>query len=70
VSDDEGPGRVLAVRALPGANCSSVGSVIDLLFATGVVAGALLVAVDAALAARADAPADDDPPEATDESAR
>jgi hypothetical protein len=68
VSDD-GKGRVIAVRALPGANCSSVGSVIDLLFATGVVAGALLVAVDAALSARAEALPSEDGPEADDESA-
>lgn len=48
-SASEGEGRVLAVRALPGANCSSVGSVIDLLFVAGVAGGALLVAVTAAL---------------------
>ena len=41
---------ILVIRAGPGANCSSVGSVIDLLFAAGVVGGALLVAVTAALA--------------------
>ena len=40
---------VLAVRALPGANCSSVGSVIDLLFAAGTVSGVLLLAVTVAL---------------------
>ena len=40
---------VLVVRALPGGNCSSVGSVIDLLFAAGAVSGMLLVAVTIAL---------------------
>ena len=66
-SGDDGEGRVLAVRALPGANCSSVGSVIDLLFVAGAVGGALLVAVTAALREQErDAPA----PEETDEDAR
>ena len=37
------------VRPSGGANCSSVGSVVDLLFAAGAVGGALLVAVTAAL---------------------
>ncbi|MCS6898972.1 MAG: hypothetical protein RMJ98_04860 [Myxococcales bacterium] len=60
------PPRV--VRSLGGANCSSVGSVVDLLFVTGTLGGALLVAVTAALdelasencnevAARGDTPA-------------
>lgn len=40
---------VLSVRALPGANCSSVGSIIDLLFAAGAVSGMLMVAVTVAL---------------------
>ncbi len=42
-------GKVLMVRPMPGANCSSVGSVVDLLFASGVVGAALLVAVTATL---------------------
>jgi hypothetical protein len=42
--------EILVIRSGPGANCSSVGSVIDFLFAAGVVGGALLVAVTAALA--------------------
>lgn len=45
----EGRGKVLAVRAMPGANCSSVGSVVDLLFVAGVVGAALLVTVTATL---------------------
>ena len=41
---------VLAVRALPGANCSSVGSVIAMLFAAGALGGRALVAVTVAIA--------------------
>jgi hypothetical protein len=33
------PAGVLAVRAGPGANCSSIGSVVDILFGTAVAAG-------------------------------
>ena len=40
---------ILSARPALGANCSSVGSVIDMLFVSGVVGGALLVAVSAAL---------------------
>ena len=35
------PEGMLAVRPGPGANCSSVGSVVDMLFAAAVVAGAV-----------------------------
>jgi hypothetical protein len=41
---------ILVVREGHGANCSSIGSVIDTLFATAVVGGAVLAAVAAALA--------------------
>ena len=58
------PKGVLSVRALPGANCSSVGSVVDMLFVAGVLAAAVTVAV-AALAQpeseTPDEPADADP---------
>ncbi|MCU0654929.1 MAG: hypothetical protein MUF64_06465 [Polyangiaceae bacterium] len=59
------------VRPLGGANCSSVGSVVDLLFLTATAGGALLVAVSAALAPAKPAepaptepapPLDEDPP--------
>jgi hypothetical protein len=40
---------ILAVRRGPGANCSSIGSALDLLFLSSVAAGAVLVAVAAAL---------------------
>lgn len=43
------PEGVLAVRAGPGANCSSIGSVIDLLFGTAVLAGLVYAAVAASL---------------------
>lgn len=46
------PAGVLAVRAGHGANCSSVGSLVDVLFLTSVASGALLVAVAAALGER------------------
>jgi hypothetical protein len=41
--------HVLRVRLGHGANCSSVGSVIDTLFATAVVGAAVFAAVSAAL---------------------
>jgi hypothetical protein len=53
------PEGVLAVRTGPGANCSSIGSVVDLLFATVVVAGAVYAAVATALP---DPPRKDPPP--------
>lgn len=43
------PEGVLVIRPGRGANCSSVGSVIDMLFVSGIVGGALLIAVNAAL---------------------
>ena len=48
---DEAPleDHVLAVRVGHGANCSSIGSVIDTLFATAVVGAAVFAAVVAAL---------------------
>lgn len=47
------PEGVLAVRAGPGANCSSIGSVVDMLFAAAVAAGVLYVGVAASLGDRA-----------------
>jgi hypothetical protein len=43
------PENVLRVRLGHGANCSSIGSVVDTLFATAVVGTALFAAVVAAL---------------------
>ena len=53
------PEGVLAVRVGPGANCSSAGSAIDILFYGSVIASALAVALAAAL-----------PPKAKDERAK
>jgi hypothetical protein len=60
---EELPEGVLAVRVGPGANCSSAGSAIDVLFYGSLVVGALAAALAAALPprdARADAGADTD----------
>jgi hypothetical protein len=43
--------HILVVRAGHGANCSSIGSVIDTLFATATVGAAIFAAVAAALKA-------------------
>jgi hypothetical protein len=43
------PDHVLIVRAGHGANCSSIGSVIDTLFVTALAGGAIFAAVAAAL---------------------
>ena len=50
MSDSKSEEHVRAVRAGHGANCSSIGSVVDLLFAAAAVGSALFVAVAAALA--------------------
>jgi hypothetical protein len=46
------PEGVLAVRAGPGANCSSAGSAIDVLFYGSVLVGAIAVALAAAFPPR------------------
>lgn len=46
--------HVLAVREGHGANCSSIGSVVDTLFASAVVGGVLLAAILAAIKTEAD----------------
>ena len=60
------PEGVLRVRLGPGANCSSAGSAIDVLFYGSVLVGALAVALAAAFPPRepraAEAPPSDDPP--------
>jgi hypothetical protein len=45
-----GPEHVRVVRAGHGANCSSIGSVVDTLFVAAVAGGAIFAAVMAALA--------------------
>lgn len=57
------PEGVLAVRLGPGANCSSAGSAIDVLFYGSVVAGALAVALAAAFPPRPAADPAPEPPE-------
>jgi hypothetical protein len=44
------PDHVRVVRAGHGANCSSIGSVIDTLFVTALAGGAIFAAIAAALA--------------------
>ncbi len=46
------PAGVLAVRRGPGANCSSIGSVVDLLFGAVVVSGMLYAGLVVALGDR------------------
>lgn len=41
------PGEILAVRRGPGANCSSIGSALDLLFVSSVAAGVVFAAIAA-----------------------
>lgn len=56
------PPRPLRVREGHGANCSSLGSVIDTLFAGAALSGAVLAAVAAALASE-DVKVHEPPPE-------
>lgn len=55
------PEGVLVVRRGPGANCSSAGSAIDILFYGSVIAGAIAVALAAAFPPRASSEEEDDP---------
>jgi hypothetical protein len=55
------PEGVLAVRMGPGANCSSAGSAIDILFYGSVIASALAVALAAALPLKEKDRAEDKP---------
>jgi hypothetical protein len=54
------PEGVLRVRLGPGANCSSAGSAIDVLFYGSVIVGALAVALAAAFPPEPRAPGSDD----------
>jgi hypothetical protein len=49
------PEGILAVRAGRGANCSSIGSAVEMLFLSATVGAAILAAVSAALDPEADA---------------
>ena len=58
-AEDPPPGDgVLVVRRGPGANCSSIGSAVEMLFLSATVGTAILAAVAASLDPRDD---DDDP---------
>ena len=65
------PGEILAVRRGPGANCSSIGSALDLLFMSSVAAGVVLAAIAASFGDEERAEREREPDaEAKDESAR
>lgn len=69
--DDEDPTRgVLVVRRGHGANCSSIGSAVEMLFLTATAGAAILAAVGAALRPAADdappAESPSTPPDPTD----
>ena len=60
--------HVRVVRPGTGANCSSIGSVVDMLFAGAVVGGALFAAACAALETETSAPSSDpDEPDEPDD---
>ncbi len=50
VIDEANADGILAVRRGPGANCSSIGSVVDLLFGSAVLMGVVYAGIAAALA--------------------
>lgn len=64
------PHEILVVRRGPGANCSSIGSVLDMLFLSAVAGGALLVGVAAALGEPRASAASREPPPPPEDDAR
>ncbi len=48
------PEEILVVRRGPGANCSSIGSALDLLFLSAVAAGAVMAGIAAAFGGKGD----------------
>jgi hypothetical protein len=60
VTHDEVQSHILAVRRGPGANCSSIGSAVEMLFLSATAGVAIVAAVSAALRPHDD---DDPPPE-------
>jgi hypothetical protein len=60
VTHDEVQSHILAVRRGPGANCSSIGSAVEMLFLSATAGVAIVSAVSAALRPHDD---DDPPPE-------
>ncbi len=66
--DDDDLRHILAVRRGPGANCSSIGSAVEMLFLSATAGSALLVAASALLRPDADEAAKPpEPPPAKDE---
>jgi hypothetical protein len=53
------PDEILAVRRGPGANCSSIGSALDLLFLSAALAGVVMATVAAAFGGEEPAREDD-----------
>jgi hypothetical protein len=51
------PEEILVLRRGPGANCSSIGSALDVLFLSATLAGVILVSVAAAMGDAKEAPA-------------
>ena len=60
MTHDEVQSHILAVRRGPGANCSSIGSAVEMLFLSATAGVAIVAAVSAALRPHDD---DDPPPE-------
>jgi hypothetical protein len=58
---DSWPNGVLSIRPGPGANCSSMGSAINLLFASGVLASMAAVIVSILASPAADAAVESEP---------
>lgn len=58
--------EILVVRRGPGANCSSIGSAVEMLFLSAAAGAALVVAASAALRPHADDLDDDPSDEGTD----
>ena len=64
MSDPALPDGVLVVRRGPGANCSSIGSAVEMLFLSATLGTAILAAVAAALDPNDDSDSDPDDPAA------
>lgn len=60
-------GRVLVVRRGAGANCSSIGSAVEMLFLSATAGAALVAAVTAMLGDDDEAPEEPPPPDAPPE---
>lgn len=61
-AEEASPDGVLVVRRGPGANCSSIGSAVEMLFLSATAGTAILAAVAAALDPKDDEPDEPDEP--------